>query len=169
MAEHPVFEQIAGLPAARQASLRALNNLHARETSHLEPEAWHALVSGAFLALAPSDDLALLIAYAPGAGYQSENYRWFSERYDRFAYVDRIIVSEAARSRGLARALYGALAEAALEADHRTLCCEVNRDPPNPGSDAFHDRLGFREVGSQTLASNGKTVRYLVADPSGLV
>ena len=32
--------------------------------------------------------------------------------------------------------------------------------PPNPASDAFHERLGFVEVGQARLR-NGKFVRYL--------
>ena len=39
--------------------------------------------------------------------------------------------------------------------------CEVNRDPPNPDSDAVDAALGFREVGSAFLADRGKSVRYL--------
>jgi predicted GNAT superfamily acetyltransferase len=27
------------------------------------------------------------------------------------------------------------------------LCCEVNVEPPNPGSLRFHERIGFAEVG----------------------
>jgi predicted GNAT superfamily acetyltransferase len=40
------------------------------------------------------------------------------------------------------------------------ICCEVNLDPPNPASDAFHASLGFHEIGSAAM-SNGKVVRYL--------
>jgi len=39
--------------------------------------------------------------------------------------------------------------------------CEVNLDPPNPVSDAFHATLGFAEVGHQALQGTSKTVRYL--------
>ena len=35
------------------------------------------------------------------------------------------------------------------EAGHDRVVCEVNLDPPNPGSDAFHERLGFRVVDEQ--------------------
>ncbi len=40
------------------------------------------------------------------------------------------------------------------------MLCEVNHAPPNPGSDAFHARMGFGEIGRAVL-SGGKTVRYL--------
>jgi hypothetical protein len=39
--------------------------------------------------------------------------------------------------------------------------CEVNADPPNPASDAFHTALGFAEVGSASIHAGSKTVRYL--------
>ena len=41
------------------------------------------------------------------------------------------------------------------------LCCEVNIDPPNPVSDAFHAFFGFVEVGWAFLPDRGKSVRYL--------
>ena len=40
------------------------------------------------------------------------------------------------------------------------LCCEVNAEPPNPASDAFHRAMGFAPVGEAFLADRGKTVRY---------
>ena len=51
--------------------------------------------------------------------------------------------------------------ERARAARHDRVVCEVNLVPPNPGSDAFHDRMGFAEVGRATLGGAGKTVRYL--------
>lgn len=47
------------------------------------------------------------------------------------------------------------------QAGHDRFCCEVNFLPPNPGSDAFHARLGFSEVGRGVLYGGSKTVRYL--------
>ena len=95
-----------------------------------------------------------------GLGYESLNYRWLSERYDRFAYVDRIAVAEAARGRRIGEALYAAAIEAF--AGHRPfLLAEVNLEPPNPGSLRFHKRLGFREVGERWEADRSKGVVYL--------
>ena len=42
-----------------------------------------------------------------------------------------------------------------------TVVCEVNREPPNPASDAFHAALGFSEVGLAAIHGGSKTVRYL--------
>ena len=74
----------------------------------------------------------------------------------------------AARARGPTAMAYwkcgAALAEADLAAiaAGRPLCCEVNLVPPNPGSLAFHDRLGFAACGEGDDPRNGKRVRYLI-------
>ena len=95
-----------------------------------------------------------------GLDYESLNYRWLSERYDRFAYVDRIAVAEAARGRRIGEALYAAAIEA-FAGNRPVLLAEVNLEPPNPGSLRFHKRLGFREVGERWEADRSKGVVYL--------
>jgi hypothetical protein len=44
---------------------------------------------------------------------------------------------------------------------------DVNLNPPNPGSDAFHAKLGFKEVGQAVLYGGAKTVRYMEKPLSG--
>ncbi len=95
-----------------------------------------------------------------GLGYESLNYRWLSERYDRFAYVDRIAVAETARGRRIGEALYAAAIEAFAE-NRPVRLAEVNLEPPNPGSLRFHKRLGFREVGERWETDRSKGVVYL--------
>lgn len=101
------------------------------------------------------------MAFDQGADYDSPNYLWFRERYPRFVYVDRIVVDPAMRKRGLAQLLYKDLFLRVAEAGHTLIVCEVNSDPPNPASDAFHEALGFAEVGHAVLHGGAKTVRYL--------
>ena len=48
---------------------------------------------------------AFLIAFAPDSAYDSENFRWFVERYASFIYIDRIAVDSRFRGRGLGVAL----------------------------------------------------------------
>jgi predicted GNAT superfamily acetyltransferase len=48
---------------------------------------------------------AFLLAFREGAGYDSVNYRWFAQRYERFLYVDRVVVAPAARGQGAASQL----------------------------------------------------------------
>ena len=45
-----------------------------------------------------------VVTFRPGSDYDSENYRWFADRYGRdFYYLDRIVVAEHLRRPGLAR------------------------------------------------------------------
>lgn len=121
------------------------------------------LVTQAFLACRIGEAEALLLAFDQAAEYDSPNFLWFRDRYARFVYVDRVVVAPEARGRGHARRLYERLFERAHAAGHARVVCEVNADPPNPASDAFHVALGFVELGAALLA-NGKTVRYFGRD-----
>lgn len=78
--------------------------------------------------------------------YPSRNFAWFRERFDRFAYVDRIALAEPARGRGWGPALYHELEAWAREHDLARLCAEVNTVPPNPRSLRFHELFGFRQI-----------------------
>lgn len=101
------------------------------------------------------------MAFDEGADYDSPNYLWFRARHSRFVYVDRVAVDRAMRKRGLAQLLYEDLFRCAAGAGHDRIVCEVNSDPPNPASDAFHEALGFTEVGHAAIHGGAKTVRYL--------
>jgi hypothetical protein len=153
----------ADLPA-----LNALNDAHAAEVNALAPADFAALVGAAFAArVVPGPDgapAAFLIGLSHATPSQGPNHRWFLDRYPAFAYVDRVVVAEAFRGRGLGRLLYADLRARARAAALPVLACEVNLDPPNPGSMAFHQRLGFRPAGEATDARNGKRVRYLVSE-----
>ena len=141
------------------AGLLALNNAHAGELSRLSPEGMARLIGQAFLACGIGESQGLLVALDERADYLSPNFLWFRERFDRFVYVDRIVIATHARGRGLAQALYRALFLSARAAGHERIVCEVNADPPNPASDRFHAAMGFTAIGAAAL-SNGKTVRY---------
>lgn len=99
---------------------------------------------------------AFLLAFAAGADYDSVNYRWFAGRYPRFVYVDRIVVGAALRGQGAGKRLYDDLIEFARSRGAPAVVCEFDVEPPNPVSRAFHERYGFREVGTQV--AKGKTV-----------
>ena len=142
-------------------ALLALNNAHARELSWLEPERLEYPVKEAFLARRIGSLDAFMLAFDQDARYDSPNFLWFRVRYQRFVYVDRIVVASPARGLDCARRLYDDLFEHAVRAGHARVVCEVNRSPPNPASDAFHAALGFVEVGSASVYDGGRTVRYL--------
>lgn len=101
---------------------------------------------------------AFLLALGPGAPYESSNYIWFAQRYRRFLYIDRIVVSHAEQRAGLGAALYDDLVVWARAQGVHRLTCEVDIEPLNAGSDAFHERRGFVEVGTQWVAGGTKLV-----------
>jgi len=142
--------------------LLSLNNAHAEELSFLTPDRMTHLISESFMACRISQADALLLAFDQDADYDSPNFLWFRNRFDRFVYIDRVVVDPAKRGHGLARTLYAALFARAANTGHNRVVCEVNASPPNPASDAFHAALGFEQVGSATLAAGAKTVRYFL-------
>lgn len=85
----------------------------------------------------------VFVGLTEGLDYRSPNYRWFCERHDRFAYVDRIALQPSARGLGIAAAIYEDFAAWARTTGRAVLCAEVNTVPPNPRSLAFHQRQGF--------------------------
>jgi predicted GNAT superfamily acetyltransferase len=103
---------------------------------------------------------AFLIAFAPGAAYSSENYRWFAQRYDAFIYIDRVAVDERHRGKKLGTLMYEDLFAFAREKGFTRVLAEYDVDPPNPVSSKLHERFGFREVGSKKVSYAEKRVAF---------
>lgn len=140
--------------------IHALNRAHEAALSPLTPASLAALVAAAVYARAAGEG-AFLIGFDQGADYDSENFLWHRARFERFLYVDRIAVAETHRRRGLARRLYEDLFAFAAARGLARVVAEINAEPPNPESDAFHESLGFETVGEARLAARAKTVRYV--------
>lgn len=124
------------------------------------------LISQSRLALVVDDGepAGFVVALAPGAAYAGENYTWFSARSGDFLYVDRIVLAPRLQGRGIGPRLYAAVEDAARADGATEITCEVNVRPANPGSLAFHARLGFVEVGRQET-KGGTTEVALLARP----
>jgi predicted GNAT superfamily acetyltransferase len=152
--------QTIAVSAMPRKAVLELNNRHVVELSWLDPVRLEALLAEAFYARGFGDAEAFLLAFDQAARYDSPNFLWFRERYSRFVYIDRIVVAPEARGQGLARKLYVDLFGRSAAAGHDLVVCEVNVDPPNPASDAFHTSLSFAELGRGSI-QGGKTVRYL--------
>ena len=93
--------------------------------------------------------IAFLLSLGSGQPYESENYRWFENRGVRHQYIDRIVVAPSAKGTGVGRAMYESVFERARERGASEVTAEVNIRPHNPGSIAFHERLGFRQLAEQ--------------------
>jgi predicted GNAT superfamily acetyltransferase len=149
----------ADLPAVVDLNRAAVDAL---SEASLEDMAWFARVAVYFKVAVEGDALlGFLIAFTPHVqGYPSENYRWFQARYDDFVYVDRVVVAEQARGRGLGRRFYEDL-ERFAQGRATRITCEVYLRPRNDGSLRFHAQLGFHEVGTLDIKGGTKTVSLL--------
>lgn len=140
----------AGTPRDQPAVL-ALNNATTPHVNALTDDQFGWLVSNAdYYRVAEVDGTiaGFVMAIRSGTAYWSGNYTWFAERYPAFIYLDRVVVAPDGRRNGVGRALYDDLVVFAAGRWPR-ITLEVNVQPPNPGSIAFHERMGFRRVGTR--------------------
>ena len=98
---------------------------------------------------------AFCITFDPNAPDAGTNHQWFADRFESFVYLDRIAIDSNHQNRGLGALLYQSVEQRMLNsAEHSLLCCEVNLEPPNPGSLRFHKQIGFMEIGRVTQQLN---------------
>jgi uncharacterized protein len=150
-------------------ALLALNNEHANELSLLSFAELDQILRASFFSATIDDSDALLITFDQCSRYENINFLWFRNHFandsdNKFVYVDRVVTARGARGKGYARALYSELFQRAKSAGHTRIACEVNLDPSNPISDAFHASLNFSELGRASIYNGAKTVRYLLRD-----
>jgi predicted GNAT superfamily acetyltransferase len=107
---------------------------------------------------------AFLLAMPDGVDYPNDNYGWFAARHPRFLYVDRIVVDSAFSGLGIGSRMYRDLFGYARAQQIGTVACEYNIEPPNHASRKFHDKFGFREVGTQYVADGTKRVSMQVVE-----
>lgn len=94
--------------------------------------------------------VGFILAFKDGCEYWSDNYQWFLSNYSNFIYVDRIVINENYRKRGLAQELYENLFDYALKNSYDIVCAEIDIEPEyNRPSMCFHKKMGFREVGTR--------------------
>ena len=146
-------EDVAALATLNDAAAPAVNALGVEGMAALLP-----MCDVRLAATGPGDSvLAFVLSLGPGQAYASETYQWFEARGGAHQYIDRIVVAPQAAGRGLGRALYASVFDRAAAMGRPEVNCEVNLDPPNPESAAFHRRMGFRQIGEQL--TRGGTVR----------
>jgi len=145
-----------------------INNANTPGVSELTMSELETDIENCLHALAIDNELgevcAFCITFAPDAPDAGSNHQWFAERYESFVYLDRIAIDSNYQNRGLGAMLYQSVEQHMLKsAEHSLLCCEVNLDPPNPGSLRFHNRIGFTEVGRHS-PQQGYVVSLLMKD-----
>jgi uncharacterized protein len=152
------LSDINAVLALNEESVRFLSPLLPERLITLDREAeLHVVIEEA------SAVVAFLLAFREGAAYDSVNYQWFNERYRKFLYVDRVVVSQSRQGGGVGRLLYDHVFAHARATKVPVVTCEYDVDPPNTGSERFHARFGFREVGRQVVAGGKKSVSLQAA------
>lgn len=148
------------VPAATE-----LNNSAYPAVTVLTEEAMADLFSMCNMALVATNRdrevIAFLMSLGMGKPYASENYRWFEERGVRHQYIDRIVVGASAKGTGIGRAFYESVLDHARQNGANEVTSEVNLRPPNPGSVAFHERLGFQRLAEQETKGGAIRVALL--------
>ena len=111
------------------------------------------------------DDIVagFLLAMREGAGYANANYDFFAARYPVFLYVDRIVIAPEHAGLKLGTQVYEAVFAHARTQGVPAVTCEYNIEPPNEASRRFHDKFGFREIGTQWLDGGAKRVSLQAA------
>ena len=130
----------------------AINEANVPEVGSVDTTRMAFLLDASHIALAVEvgDTIVGFCLVMPSdAPYDSVNFRWFTERYDDFMYLDRVAFDAEAQGRGFGTLLYAEVVRAMAELGSTRLALEVNADPPNEQSLAFHARRGFVEVGQQ--------------------
>jgi predicted GNAT superfamily acetyltransferase len=145
-----VTPAIRDLVPADLAWMVPLNNAAVPAVPPMDAASLGEVLGHADLAIAVVDadapdapPVGMLLAMQPGGAYDSPNYRWFEEHGVDGLYVDRIVVADGQRGLRLGQVLYGRVFAEARRTGRAAVTCEVNTLPPNPGSLAFHRRLGF--------------------------
>ncbi|MEM8497515.1 MAG: GNAT family N-acetyltransferase [Pseudomonadota bacterium] len=153
------FRLVAALPN-HYASILALNEQAVPHVNSIGITQLSDLANQSFyfkVALLENQVVGFLLCLSTSANYDSLNYQWFSQRYTEFIYVDRIVVSPDHAGLGIGKQLYENLQ---ADAVHHApiIACEVNLQPANPDSLAFHQKQGFCEVGQQETEGGQKVV-----------
>jgi len=149
------------------SAIVALNDVEVKQTSPMDVERLRELAAMASyhkVAVVDGRIAAFLLAMCEGALYQNDNYGWFAARFPRFLYVDRIVVSAEFTGYGIGSRLYDDLFDYVRSQGIPAVTCEYNLQPPNPASQRFHDKFGFKELGTQWVADHTKLVSLQVAE-----
>jgi uncharacterized protein len=129
------------------AAVVALNERHVHLTAPMDEERLVELAAAAEHADVIEVDgsfAGFVITFGSGAAYDGTHFTWFAERYDDYCYLDRIVIHEEFQRRGLGSFTYDQLEGSC---GRPVFALEVNIDPPNEPSLAFHRARGFVEVG----------------------
>tara|TARA_B110000091_G_C13800305_1_gene469906 strand:+ start:1129 stop:1638 length:510 start_codon:yes stop_codon:yes gene_type:complete len=102
--------------------------------------------------------VGFIICFKESSEYQSLNYKFFKENVDTFLYIDRVAIKDGYRGKALGTQVYEKVIAEAAKLNVPVLC-EVNTRPVNEPSLKFHEKMGFKECGTNDFSYN--SVVYL--------
>ncbi len=151
---------------ADSESIVALNHSEVQWTSPMDVERLQFLDGLSCyhkVAEVGNDVAGFLLAIDQSAPYENENFEFFKSSYERFVYIDRIVIGKTWAGQNLGTLFYQDLFLYAKSVGAEVLACEYNLAPLNAPSKAFHDSFGFREIGQQKVG--GEKLVSLQAAP----
>ena len=132
-------------------SIYDLNQLNTPEVGSLDSIEYFknllTLSSKNLFVLLGNEIVGFIVCFREGSSYSSLNYKFFSENETKFLYIDRVVIKDAYRRKGIGLNLYQYIESIAME-ENIPLCCEVNTRPLNKVSIDFHTNFGFKEIGN---------------------
>ena len=128
--------------------------------------AWFSQNAAIFdIAFVDDKPAAFIIALREGLqDYDWKAYTWFAHEYERFLYIDSIVVDKSFRSMGVARYLYQRAFDYANESNAERLAAAITLEPCNEASLRFHERQGFTEVGRQIIRGGSVRISQQTAE-----
>lgn len=147
-------EEILRINAESQPGVAHLDRTELERLVRLQNE--HLVIEG------PKGGLVgYLLAFPSDTPYDGEEFILLTKTsIGPFIYIDQVAVGAAERRTGAASSLYQATEAVAERRGIRELSCEVNLNPPNPGSLAFHRSKGFNQT-SVMETQDGRTVALM--------
>ena len=124
-----------------------------------EPKLWRLRdVSARFDVVTIDDAFAgFVIGMTADSEYWSQYFTCWRDRYDDFFYLDRIVLMDTFRRRGLGTFVYDEIEKVA--ANHGRMTLEANRD--NAPSRAFHEARGYQPFGEFDPDGNHPVMQYV--------
>lgn len=106
--------------------------------------------------------IGFCLLFKNNSTYSSPNYLHFKNKYNKFLYIDRVVVASSFTGKGGGKLMYDHVFKIAAF-ENLTICCEVNEKPLNQVSLAFHKKLGFRKTSEKVYVE--KKVAFLEKPP----
>lgn len=122
-----------------------LNNNAVPGVNELEFEELRQLmVIADYFKIIESDQIdGFLIGLDHEAYHDGINYKWHQLNFNRFFYVDRVVVGDHAQGTGLGNIFYDDIKDYCRKENIPYIACEIYLEPANHQSMRFHNRHDF--------------------------